>query len=339
MKRSDFDYNLPEELIAQYPSKRRGESRLLLLDKADGAVSDLKFADFIDLLNTDDILVFNNTRVIPARLYGHKDTRGRVEILAERILNENLMSAQVRASKPVREGLQISLGENRYLTVTGREGDFFLLSSPGLPLVDLMAEAGHVPLPPYIHRPDEQLDVDRFQTVYAAKPGAVAAPTAGLHFTREIMEMIRARGCKTAFVTLHISAGTFQPVRVDDITQHKIHSEYFQIGPEACAAVNEVKESGGRVIAIGTTSVRVLESATGEDGRLGVHEGETGIFIYPGYCFKTVNAMVTNFHLPESTLLMLVCAFAGRENVLNTYQHAIAESYRFYSYGDAMFIR
>ena len=338
MHRSDFSFNLPAELIAQYPAEPRGESRLLCLDKDSGGLTQYRFRDIVELIDRDDLLVLNDTRVIPARLFGVKDTGGKVEILVERLLDKERLLAQVRASKSPRPGTKILIAENTELEVEGRLEDFYILRPPaGISMMQLLNEYGHVPLPPYIQRDDEERDFERYQTVYARRPGAVAAPTAGLHFTENILLRLRDKGTDIGYVTLHVGAGTFQPVRTDQIEDHRMHSEWFMIDETLCGQVDSARKRGGRIIAVGTTVVRCLEAATSDDG-LEAMSGETNIFIYPGYRFRAVDALITNFHLPESTLLMLVCAFAGRDNVLNAYRYAVEEGFRFFSYGDAMFI-
>lgn len=338
MHRTDFTYELPDDLIAQYPAENRGDSRLLYLEAATGAISDYRFNDLTDLLNPGDMLVFNDTRVIPARLYAAKETGGRVEILVERLSGSDEMLVQIRASKAPGNGTRIILENQVNLVVTGRQDGFFVVKAEAREdIVEILDASGHIPLPPYIKRGDEPLDRDRYQTVYARHAGAVAAPTAGLHFSEDMLEKIRTRGCETGFVTLHVGAGTFQPVRVENIEDHKMHSEVFEINAKLCQDVNRVKRTGGRIIAIGTTTVRALESSV-TGGELIPRRAETDIFIVPGFQFRVVDAMITNFHLPESTLLMLVSAFAGREKVLRAYRHAVREKYRFFSYGDAMFI-
>ena len=339
MLRSDFHFDLPEELIAQQPPEKRGDSRLLCLDKDSGEYRDQVFADLPDLIHPGDLLVFNNTRVIPARLFGQKETGGKVEILIERLLSDTRALTQIRASKSPKTGSRIQLENNVILEVQGRQDDFFILECLDAPSLAVILEAvGHMPLPPYIERNDTELDKERYQTVFAKQAGAVAAPTAGLHFTDDLLQQLSDKGAKLGFVTLHVGAGTFQPVRVDDIQQHKMHSEWFQIEAELCELIDMTKQQGRRVIAVGTTSVRCLESAAKNGVPLQPILGETDIFIYPGYQFQLVDALITNFHLPESTLLMLVSAFAGRENVLKAYEHAVQERYRFFSYGDAMFL-
>lgn len=338
MKKSDFTYELPEELIAQKPLPERHASRLLCVNKQTGQLADKRFTDFIDLIDERDLLVFNDTKVIPARLFGTKATGGRVEILIERILDDNHAIALVRASKTPKEGALIRLDKGYCCTVQGRADDMFRLEFKNdAHLPQILEQIGHIPLPPYINRVDDEADVSRYQSVFAKHAGAVAAPTASLHFDLAMMEKIKAKGVATAYVTLHVGSGTFQPVRVEDLSQHIMHKEYFTVLPETVAAVQETRARGGRVIAIGTTAVRALESAS-QTGQLEPGFGDTDLFITPGYQFKSVDAMLTNFHLPESTLLMLVAAFVGYQPMMGAYQHAINQSYRFFSYGDAMFL-
>ena len=338
MKTSDFRFDLPEELIAQYPSEQRSASRLLALNGNDGSLQDLQFTDLMTLLEPDDLLVFNNTRVMPARLLGQKDSGGRVEVLVERVLDQERVLAHVRSSKSPSGGRKLVLEEQLEVEVLGRhEALFELKFLDTSSVVETLEAIGRLPLPPYIEREVDRSDLDRYQTVYAQNTGAVAAPTAGLHFDEAMLARIEQAGIETAALTLHVGAGTFQPVRVDDIRSHQMHSEVIEVSEQVCQQVKAARERGGRVVAVGTTSVRALESAS-QKGEIAPFEGETDIFIYPGYEFKSVDAMVTNFHLSESTLLMLVSAFAGREQILNAYQHAIAQRYRFFSYGDAMFI-
>ena len=338
MQRTDFYFELPDTLIAQQPATERTGSRLLCLDASSRHYDDRKFADFPGLLRDGDLLVFNNTRVIPARLHGHKASGGKVEILVERIVSEQEVLAHIRASKSPKPGSTIVLENSLEVTMLEREGTLFRLGFPlGESAISVIESIGHMPLPPYIDRDDDEVDQERYQTVYASQPGAVAAPTAGLHFDAAMMDTLKEKGIETAEVTLHVGAGTFQPVKVDDIREHPMHSEYLEVSEETVAAINATRQRGGRVIAIGTTSVRSLESAA-RQGKLEPYQGETDIFIYPGYEFKVVDAMLTNFHLPESTLLMLVSAFADREFILDAYRHAVEERYRFFSYGDAMFI-
>jgi len=338
MQRSDFSFNLPDALIAQQPAAERNGSRLLYLDPVSKLVVDKHFTDFSDLLKKEDLLVFNNTRVIPARLLGHKASGGKVEILVERVINPQVVLANVRASKSPKPRSKIILENGVEIEMLERQGALFKLGFPEGK--DAMAEidnVGHMPLPPYISREDNQVDQERYQTVYATKLGAVAAPTAGLHFDSKMLAKIHDLGVETTEVTLHVGAGTYQPVRTDDIRDHKMHSEYLEVSEATVDAIKAAKARGGRVIAVGTTSVRSLETAAA-DGNLKAYSGETDIFIYPGFKFNVVDAILTNFHLSESTLLMLVSAFAGREFILQAYQHAVDEKYRFFSYGDAMFL-
>jgi len=338
MKKSDFNYRLPEALIAQKPLAERTASRLLCMDRNTGRIADRQFIDFIDLIDERDLLVFNDTKVIPARLFGKKQSGGKVEILIERILDDHHAIAHVRASKAAKAGTLIELDNGYGCEVLGRADDLFHLEFKGEPsLLTILEQIGHIPLPPYITREDDQSDLARYQTVFAREVGAVAAPTAGLHFDQAMMEKLKAKGVQSAFVTLHVGSGTFQPVRVENLSEHLMHKEYFAVLPEAVAAVQQAKARGGRVVAIGTTAVRALESAS-QSGQLEAGFGDTDLFITPGYQFKSVDAILTNFHLPESTLLMLVSAFAGYEHIMNAYKHAIDQSYRFFSYGDAMFL-
>ena len=345
MKRADFHFDLPQELIAQHPLADRTASRLLHLDAGANTVSHRLFKDLPDLLTDDDLLVFNNTRVIPARLWGRKASGGKLEILIERLTGENTAVAHIRASKSPKAGTELVLsaeadgppGSHR-LTVTGREGALFRLETlGGENFATVLSDIGHMPLPPYIERTDTAVDRERYQTVYASREGAVAAPTAGLHFDESLLETLADKGVRRAEVTLHVGAGTFQPVRVDDVAQHQMHSEYLEVDQSVCDAVAETRERGGRVVAVGTTAVRSLETAS-QSGSIAPYRGDTDIFIYPGYRFRSVDAMITNFHLPESTLLMLVSAFAGRDAILAAYREAIAQRYRFFSYGDAMLL-
>lgn len=344
MRTRDFYFDLPDELIAQKPCEQRTASRLLHLSRSTKnspeSVRHRQFKDLPDLLNAGDLLVFNDTRVIPARLYGQKPTGGKVEVLVERLIDENRCLAHVRASKTPKINTLLHIGEQGEYTlkVEARQDDLFVLSSNDENrLSDIMSQAGHMPLPPYITRSDEAVDFERYQTVYSKNPGAVAAPTAGLHFDEAMMQQLTDKGVQTSFVTLHVGAGTFQPVRADNIEDHLMHSEYLEVSQATVDACREARERGGRIIAVGTTAVRSLETASAS-GTLQPYAGETDIFIYPGYEFRSVDAMVTNFHLSESTLLMLISAFAGRKSVLESYQQAIDQRYRFFSYGDAMLI-
>ncbi len=338
MRRSDFNYTLPDTLIAQRPPAARGASRLLCLDGRSGALNDRVFRDLPGLLRPGDLLVFNDTRVIPARLYGVKESGGKIEVLVERVLDERRVMAQIRASKAPKAGARVLLEGVIAAEVRGREGDLFELAfAAEQPVLALLEQHGHMPLPPYIDRADAAEDRARYQTVYARVPGAVAAPTAGLHFDEALLAEVRAAGVETAFVTLHVGAGTFQPMRVEELTAHRMHAERLSVSAALCAQVSAARSRGGRVIAVGTTVARSLESAAA-GGELRPFEGETRLFIYPGYHFRVVDALVTNFHLPESTLLMLLCAFAGYEQTMNAYRHAVRQQYRFFSYGDAMFV-
>ena len=338
MKKSDFNYHLPVNLIAQKPLEQRTASRLLCLDKKTGVTKDRQFVDFIDLVNEKDLLILNDTRVIPARLFGKKQTGGKLEILIERVLDEYHAVAHIRSSKSPKAGSVIELEEGFNCCVTGRENDLFYLEFlTDKTILELLDQIGHIPLPPYITREDNIEDLTRYQTVFAKQAGAVAAPTAGLHFDQETMEKLDQKGVSKAFVTLHVGSGTFQPVRVDDLSEHIMHKEYYSVSQDTVDAINITREEGGRIIAIGTTAVRALESAS-VNGPLKAGFGDTDLFITPGYQFKSIDAMLTNFHLPESTLLMLISAFAGYDPVMQAYQHAIEQSYRFFSYGDAMFL-
>jgi S-adenosylmethionine:tRNA ribosyltransferase-isomerase len=337
MKRTDFHYELPTELIAQEPLARRSDSQLLCYDRQSGRLSDRQFSDLPDLLNPDDLLVFNNTEVIPARLYGVKASGGKVEILVERLTGKQDCLAQVRASKSPKPGGILILEDGSRLLVKGRQDSFFHLQAENGDLMGLLQRFGHIPLPPYITREDTEGDRRRYQTVFAESPGAVAAPTAGLHFDQNLLDRLEAAGIRSTTVTLHVGAGTFQPVRVDKIEDHLMHAEWLEVPQSACDAIAATKARGGRVIAVGTTAVRSLETAA-QNGSLAPFSGDSRIFIYPPYEFRVVDAMITNFHLPESTLLMLVSAFAGHEQSLAAYRHAVAQRYRFFSYGDAMLL-
>jgi S-adenosylmethionine:tRNA ribosyltransferase-isomerase len=340
MQLSDFDFVLPERLIAHYPAERRRESRLLCLDAETSQITHRGFADLLSLVDERDLLVFNDTRVIPARLYAHKASGGAVEIMVERMMEGNRVLAQLRASKPSKPGTQLTIDgvEHAPIEVVGRQGDFYVLQfADGDSPEALFVDHGHMPLPPYIKRDDEAFDAERYQTVYARENGAVAAPTAGLHFDEQMLADLAEKGVQTAYLTLHVGAGTFQPVRVDNIEDHRMHTELIDVGQEVCDKVAACRARGGRVIAVGTTTVRSLETAAA-GGELLPMRGETDIFIYPGYQFRAVDALITNFHLPQSTLLMLVSAFCSRDTLMATYQEAIDNEYRFYSYGDAMLL-
>lgn len=341
MQRADFHFDLPDELIARYPSEQRSDCRLLCLDGDSGAIEHRRFPDLLERLAPGDVVVFNDTRVIPARLHGHKASGGRVEMLLERPLDAHRGLAHIRASKSPKPGSELIFEGEVRAVVEGRRDALFELRFLGdTPLIELLERHGHMPLPPYIERDDELADRERYQTVYARRDGAVAAPTAGLHFDEPLMAAMRERGIETAFVTLHVGAGTFQPVRVDDIHEHNMHSEWIEVDETVSAQVRAAKARGNRVIAVGTTSVRCLESAcaASTDGQIAPFRGETDIFIYPGYQWRCVDGLVTNFHLPESTLLMLVSSFAGYQPVMDAYRAAVDARYSFFSYGDAMFL-
>lgn len=335
MRVADFQFELPDELIARYPLAERRASRLLVLDGNSGELAHHAFADLPQFLRAGDLLVFNNTKVIAARLFARKETGGQVEILIERLLDERKALAHVRASKAPKVGSKLLL-EQGSAQMLARHDSLFELEFDQ-PLLPLLEQIGHMPLPPYIDRADELSDRERYQTVYAEHAGAVAAPTAGLHFDQAMLAQLQQQGVETAFVTLHVGAGTFQPVRVANIEDHQMHHEWLEVSPSVVDAVKQCKARGGRVIAVGTTSVRSLETAA-KSSELKPYSGETNIFIYPGRSFNVVDALVTNFHLPESTLLMLVSAFAGYSATMAAYQQAVASKYRFFSYGDAMFI-
>ncbi len=337
MQRTDFSFDLPEKLIAQKPCAERTASRLLVLNRESGEIVDQQFSSIVDLLAEGDLLVMNDTRVIRARLFGQKETGGKVEVLIERVLDDHHVLAQIKASKSPKAGTKIQFGQSCSATVTGRQDDLFEVKFDTT-VWDLMEAIGHIPLPPYITREDSEFDVERYQTVFAEKEGAVAAPTAGLHFDQDLLDQLRKKGVQFAQVTLHVGAGTFQPMRVDNLEDHKMHSEIIEVSEAVCDQIKETQKQGGRVIALGTTTVRALESASQNNAEIVPFSGETNIFIYPGYEFRSVDAMITNFHLSESTLLMLVCAFAGQEKMMNAYGHAVDQKYRFFSYGDAMFI-
>ncbi len=335
---SDFRYDLPPRLVARYPSARRGDSRLLVLDGATGGVTDRTVQDLPDLLCPGDLLVFNDTRVIRARIRGRKPTGGRVEVLVERVLDAERAAARIRASRAPRPGDLIVISEQVQAQILRRDDDSYEIAfRGGDPLPDLLDRLGEIPVPPYLGRCAESVDDERYQTVFAQRPGAVAAPTAGLHFDGSLLERLRANGVEMAFVTLHVGAATFQPVRCERLEDHQMHGEHVEVSADVCDAVRFARARGGRVVAVGTTSVRSLETAC-RGGEMAPFAGETDLFIVPGYRFRCVDALLTNFHLPASTLLVLACAFAGRAKVLAAYEHAVAGGYRFFSYGDAMFL-
>ena len=343
MKRQDFHFNLPSELIAKFPLDKRSSSRLLCLEKSTGELKDRLFTDIVEFLEPGDLLVFNDTKVIPARLYGHKASGGKVEILVERVLDEYSALCLVRSSRSPKSGSVLHLADDSSVHVKGRQDQFFLLQFENdRPLLERLDAIGRIPLPPYMEREALAADANRYQTVYAKHEGAVAAPTAGLHFDEALLEKIRLKGVSTTFVTLHVGSGTFQPVKVEKVDEHSMHAERYSLSAASAELINQTKRDGKKVIAVGTTSVRVLESsALASDldvGQVAAGEGETDIFIYPGKRFNVVDQLITNFHLPESTLIMLVSALAGTAQTLSAYQHAVKNRYRFFSYGDAMFI-
>lgn len=347
---SDFYFDLPDELIARYPTAERSASRLLSLNGDSGEMRDEQFTDILSHIDAGDLLVFNNTRVIPARLYGRKPSGGKVEVLIERVLDTHRCLAHIKASKAPKAGTELILGEDKlgenqgvHATMVARhEALFELVWHTSRPLLELLQQIGHIPLPPYIDRPDENMDQERYQTVYSKVLGAVAAPTAGLHFDAALLQKLQEKGVQTAFVTLHVGAGTFQPVRVETVEDHKMHAEYAEVNQEVVDKILATKARGKRVIAVGTTSVRSLESAAqsaqAQGNDIAPFFDDTTIFLYPGKTFRVVDALITNFHLPESTLIMLVSAFAGYSHCMAAYRHAVSQRYRFFSYGDAMFI-
>lgn len=340
MLTKDFAYHLPESHIARYPTPERTASKLLALNYATGVLSDYRFADIISLLKPGDLLVLNNSKVIPARLQGKKQSGGKIEILIERILNEKQAWVQIKASKSPKPNSWLILGANIPVQIqeyNPKTGMYLINVTSDTSILKILDQYGEIPLPPYMHRSAEPTDTERYQTVYAQPLGSVAAPTAGLHFTQDLLAAIQAKNIDIGYVTLHVGAGTFQPLRVQNIAEHKMHSELLQVSQELCDKIQATRNNGGRIVCVGTTSVRALETAA-LSGNLTAVTGETDIFITPGYKFKIVDALITNFHLPESTLLMLVSAFAGKNNIFNAYAHAINNNYRFYSYGDAMFI-
>jgi S-adenosylmethionine:tRNA ribosyltransferase-isomerase len=340
VKPADFHYDLPDHLIAQHPTPERTGSRLLVVDPGTGELADRRFTDLAELLCPGDLLVLNDTRVIPARLYGSKSTGGFVELMVERLLDKDSALVQTRSSKAVRPGQRITVDgpEPVELEVTGTREAFRIVQRlDGGSFLDMLERDGHVPLPPYIDRQDSDTDRSRYQSVFAREAGAVAAPTASLHFDEPFLETLRGRGIELAWLTLHVGAGTFQPLRSDDLARHRLHAEWLRIPPETVTAIREIRRRAGRVVAVGTTACRALEAWAGA-GCPSRFQGETDLFIMPGFSFNTVDALLTNFHLPQSSLLMLVCAFAGTGLTLQAYRHAVRERYRFYSYGDAMFI-
>jgi S-adenosylmethionine:tRNA ribosyltransferase-isomerase len=338
MKTQDFDFRLPQELIAQFPTEARSASRMLALDGRNGAVHDRMFSDLPNFVQPHDVVIFNDTRVIKARVFGTKDTGGQVEMLLERVLDQKHALAQIRASHAPKPDTHILIAPDGVFTVLERVGEMYKVRLENeMPLLAWLDKYGSLPLPPYITRQANPVDEARYQTIYASKPGAVAAPTAGLHFDEAMLSELRARGVSIAYVTLHVGAGTFQPVRVENVREHRMHSEWYHVPQETVDAIALAKSQGGRVLAVGTTSLRALESAAGSSA-LQAGYGETNLFILPGYQFQVVQRLLTNFHLPKSTLFMLVCAFGGMVNMKLAYRHAVDERYRFFSYGDAMLI-
>jgi len=337
MQRQQFYYDLPESLIAKFPLAERTQSRLLCIEGATGDCQHKQFSDIEAMLQPGDLLVYNNTRVIPARMFGQKETGGKVEILIERLISDTEALAHTRSSKSPKPGAVLTVESGDTIEVTGRQDALFEIKFLSGTAMEVLDRAGHMPLPPYIDRADEESDQERYQTVYNKHPGAVAAPTAGLHFDDALLARLKEKGVETGEVTLHVGAGTFQPVKVDDINTHHMHSEWIEVKPELVEQVKAAKARGGRVIAVGTTSVRCLETAA-LDGALKPFSGDTEIFLYPGKPFHVVDCLITNFHLPESTLIMLVSAFAGYKHTMAAYKEAVANEYRFFSYGDAMFI-
>jgi S-adenosylmethionine:tRNA ribosyltransferase-isomerase len=338
MRTLDFDFYLPETLIAQHPTATRSASRLLHLDGKTGLLQDKTFSDLVDFLSPDDLIVFNDTRVIKARLFGQKSTGGAIEVMVERILNNNEVLVQIKASRSPKAGAVLKLAQTFDVEVLGRTDDLFHVKFlSNIPILEILEQHGKLPLPPYITHQASEIDERRYQTVFAKHAGAVAAPTAGLHFDEIMLSRIKEKGINIAYVTLHVGAGTFQPVKVNNISDHKMHSELYVISDETVDMVRTTHDKGGKVIAVGTTALRALESAA-QNGKLMSGSNETNIFITPGYEFKVVDKLLTNFHLPKSTLLMLVSAFAGYNNIKTAYQHAVDNQYRFFSYGDAMLL-
>lgn len=346
MRISDFSFDLPENLIAQYPAEQRSGSRLLCLNSSSGKIQHNKFSDVLSYLNSGDLLIFNDTKVIPARFFGEKETGGKVELLLERLLSDNRLLVQVKSSKPLRSEMRLRIyrknteviEDSLEAIVVERSDQFYILQfDKSLQLKGQLFAHGYIPLPPYIKRVNESQDFDRYQTIYAQNDGAVAAPTAGLHFDENLFADLKLKGIDTDFLTLHVGAGTFQPIRVDKVEEHAMHTERFVISERVCEKVHKCKKAGGRVVAVGTTSVRALESAANK-GKLSSADSETDIFIYPGFDFQIVDALITNFHLPESSLLILVSAFCSKDMILDAYSEAVRNKYRFFSYGDAMFI-
>ena len=337
MNIENFNYELPKKLIAQYPTKNRGDSKLLVANASSKKIDDLAFKSFVNLIRPNDLIIFNNTQVIKARLFGQKETGGKVEILIEQIIENKKALVMIKSAKKINMNLKIQLPNDYIVEIIEKKQYLFLIKLNQGSFYDLMEIAGHIPLPPYINRPDEIEDIERYQTIFAKKKGAVAAPTAGLHFSEADFKLLDQNNINYAFITLHVGSGTFQPVRVKDINNHIMHSENFEISDEIKIKIESTKKKNGRVIAVGTTVLRALESSISKN-KIKTGKQKTNIFIKPGYKFKVVDSLFTNFHLPKSTLLMLVSAFAGYEFTKKMYSHAIQKKYRFFSYGDAMFI-
>ncbi|OIZ99905.1 tRNA preQ1(34) S-adenosylmethionine ribosyltransferase-isomerase QueA [Rickettsiella grylli] len=339
-KPEDFFYELPEKLIAHYPTEQRTDSRLLCLNKTTGVMQHKKFKDILDFINPGDLLVLNNTQVIPARLFAKKITGGKVEILIERILERQRILAQLKSSKSLQRGTRLILENEMHVEIVNRTETMYelvFLIEPNLSILELLNQIGHIPLPPYIQRADELFDGERYQTVFASVPGAIAAPTAGLHFDEDLVTELKTKGVHIAYITLHVGSGTFQPIRSDRLEDHRMHHEYVTVSKTVCEQIIRAKQLNKRIIAVGTTVVRSLETAALQ-GQINPLAGETNLFIYPGFNFHCIDALITNFHLPRSTLLMLVCALGGYELIMQAYQEAIFQGYRFFSYGDAMWI-
>lgn len=336
MQLQDFDYDLPNELIAKYPLQNRSASKMLHFFMPKQLVKHKNVVDLVDILKPNDVLVFNNTKVIPARLYGEKTTGGKVEILIDKIISSKMARVMLKSNRSIQQEQQLVISDNKLIVREKSQGLFIIEVISDIDLYELLEQYGHIPIPHYLGRTDEKLDFDRYQTVYACEPGAIAAPTAGLHFDEQLLSKLKDKGIGLEYLTLHVGLGTFAPVKTDNITEHTIHKEYLELSEDTCDRLNSAKQQGKRIISVGTTVTRALETAYKNE--LTPFHGETDIFIYPGYKFKFIDCLLTNFHLPKSTLLMLVSAFAGRENILSIYREAIENKYRFYSYGDLMYL-
>ena len=336
MNTNMFDYTLPSNLIADHPSKQRGDDKLLVLDRSSGALDDTKFSDIINLIKPNDLIIMNDSKVMKARLYGEKTTGGKLEFLIERVLGDDFFYTHIRANHAPKQGATIIICNHHAIIESKKDGLYYVRLQEGN-IWDIMDISGHIPLPPYIKREDTKIDEERYQTVYGDSLGSVAAPTAGLHFTHELIDDLKKKQVEFAYITLHVGSGTFKPVQVEDVSKHAMHTEIIHVSSEVCKKIKNIKKNGGRIIAVGTTSVRSLETAA-KSGEIRPYRGETDIFLYPGRKFNIVDAMITNFHLPKSTLIMLVSAFSKTEYILKAYNHAITNNYKFFSYGDAMFI-